>query len=262
MDCTETQKVHFGTHMLASEADDQWVSTLQWLNVANEEIAWTFFTREFLRKYFPEDIRGKEEIEFMELKHGDLSVTKYAAKFVELAKFYHHYSEATNEFSKCIKFENGLPLEIKKSIGYQQIHKFPELVNSFILYEEDNKAYYKIISEGKGKQHQNYGKPYNAPIDKGKHRVVDGKKTCGGGAPADVVYYKCGKPGLKSNACTWEEKRSFCCGKLYMRQLIVDIKRLYVLTIVKKDTSVLSVKIEVNSDRREIFCFSQDSNIQ
>ena len=42
----------------------------------------------------------------MELKQGDLSVTEYAAKFVELTKFYPH-SETTTEFSKCIKFENG-----------------------------------------------------------------------------------------------------------------------------------------------------------
>jgi len=37
-----------------------------------------------------------------------MSATEYAAKFVELAKFYPHYTPETAEFSKCIKFENGL----------------------------------------------------------------------------------------------------------------------------------------------------------
>ena len=45
-------------------------------------------------------------------------VTEYAAKFVELAKFYPHYSAETTEFSKCIKFENGLSSDIKTAIGY------------------------------------------------------------------------------------------------------------------------------------------------
>jgi len=59
------------------------------------------FRREFLNRYFPEDVRGKKEIEFLELKQGDISVTEYAAKFVELAKFYPHYTAEITEFSKC-----------------------------------------------------------------------------------------------------------------------------------------------------------------
>jgi len=50
-----------------------------------------------------------------------MSVTEYPAKFVELAKFYPHYTVGTAEFSKCIKFETGLRAEIKRAIGYQKI---------------------------------------------------------------------------------------------------------------------------------------------
>jgi len=32
-----------------------------------------------------------------------MSIMEYAAKFVELAKFYPHYTAETAEFSKCIK---------------------------------------------------------------------------------------------------------------------------------------------------------------
>ena len=45
-------------------------------------------------------------------------MTEYAAKFVELAKFYPHYTPKTTEFSKCIKFENGLRVEIKRVTPY------------------------------------------------------------------------------------------------------------------------------------------------
>jgi hypothetical protein len=171
MQCTDDQKVRFGTHMLAEEADDWWVSTQTTLEQEDEVITWTVFRREFLNRYFPEDVRGRKEIEFLELKQGNMSVTEYAAKFVELAQFYPHYTGDNAEFSKCIKFENGLRADIKRAIGYQQIRDFSALVSRCRIYEDDSKAHYKIVNERKSKQQQDRGKPYSAPADKGKQRV-------------------------------------------------------------------------------------------
>ncbi|XP_058762825.1 uncharacterized protein LOC131636201 [Vicia villosa] len=202
--------------MLAVEADDWWLETRQRLEVAGEEVTWAIFRREFLRKYFPEDVRGKKEIEFLELKQGSMSVTAYAAKFGELAKFYQHYDGPTGEFSKCIKFENGLHPEIKKAINYQKIRVFANLVDSCRIYEEDNIAHYKMISEKRNKNHQNRGKPYDAPVGKGKPEVDEGRqgqRSSGGDAPTNVTCFKCGKTGHKSNVCTTEVKRCFRCGK-------------------------------------------------
>ncbi|XP_050889042.1 uncharacterized protein LOC127094226 [Lathyrus oleraceus] len=151
-----------------------------------------------MTKYFPEDVRGKKEIEFLELMQGNLLVTEYASRFVELAKLYPHYSEATIKFSKCIKFENGLHPEIKQEIGYQQIRRFLESVNNSRIYKDDSKArptHYKGLSERRGKQNLNYGKPYNAPADKGKHRDANGKRPSGGGAPTPLKCYRCGDLG-------------------------------------------------------------------
>lgn len=68
MECAENQKVRFGTHMLAEEADDWWVATRTELEAEGGDITWEIFRERFLRKYFPEDVRGKKEIEFLELK--------------------------------------------------------------------------------------------------------------------------------------------------------------------------------------------------
>jgi hypothetical protein len=171
------------------------------------------FKREFLDRYFPEDVRGKKEIEFLELKQGDMSVTKYAAKFVELAKFYPHYTAETAEFSRCIKFENGLRAEIKRAIGYQKIRNFSELVSSCRIYEEDTKAYYKAVNERRPKSQRNCPKPYSAPADKGKQRVNDERRPRKKDTTAEVVCYTCGEKGHKSNACTGDVKRCFRCGK-------------------------------------------------
>lgn len=115
--------------MLFEEANDWWVSTRTELEAEGEEITQEIFRERFLRKFFPEDVRGKKEIEYLELKQGNMSVTKYAAKFVELSKYYTHYKYADREFSKCIKFESGLRPEIKQAIGYQRIRRFSDLVD-------------------------------------------------------------------------------------------------------------------------------------
>ncbi|XP_058727874.1 uncharacterized protein LOC131599593 [Vicia villosa] len=211
MDCTSAQKVRYGTHMLAKEADDWWLETRRRLEAHGEEITWIAFRMEFLRKYFPEDVRGKKEIEFLELKQGNKSVVEYAAKFGELAKFYQYYDGANGEFSKCIKFENGLRPEIKKAVSYQKIRIFVDLVDSCRIYEEDNNAHYRVINEERGKNQQSREKPYDA--GRGKQRVAHGHKTSGGDAPARVVCFKCGRPGHKSDVCTTDVKRCYRCGK-------------------------------------------------
>jgi len=168
--------VRFGTHMLAEEADDWWVSTQPILENGGGVVTWVVFRREFMNRYFSEDVHGKKEIKFVELKQGDMSVTEYAAKFVELAKFYPHYTPETTEFSNCIKFENGLRAKIKRAIGYQKICQFSELVSNCRIYEEDTKAHYKVMNERKSKSQQSRTKPYNAPADKGKQRATDERR--------------------------------------------------------------------------------------
>ncbi|XP_050897099.1 uncharacterized protein LOC127103906 [Lathyrus oleraceus] len=134
MNCSDAQKVQFGTHMLEKEAEDWWRNTI---------------------KIFDEDdVRGKKEIEFLELKQGNGTVVEYAAKFKELVKFCPHYNTANAERSKCLKFMNGLRPDIKKEKGYQQITRFSELVNKSMIYDEDSResvAHYKSLHDKKGK---------------------------------------------------------------------------------------------------------------
>jgi hypothetical protein len=83
-----------------------------------------------------------------------MSVLEYAAKFEELSRFWLYINATEAEVSKCLKFENGLRLEIKQFIGYQQIRQFSLVVTACIIYEDDNKArtnHYKATSEKKGR---------------------------------------------------------------------------------------------------------------
>ena len=119
MSCTDAQKVQFGTHKLEKEAEDQWNNTVQRFDEDGIEVTWALFRDAFLEKYFPEDVRGKKEVEFLELKQGNGTVADYAARFQELIKYFSHYNTANAERSKCLKFVNGLRPDIKKAIGYQ-----------------------------------------------------------------------------------------------------------------------------------------------
>ncbi|XP_073222361.1 uncharacterized protein [Cicer arietinum] len=102
----------------------------------------------FLIKYFPEDICNREEMEFVKLEQGNMSVAKYAAKFEELSRYYPLYVGEAGENSKCIKFEMGLR-----------------------IYDEDSraeKASYRNTGTMKDKRpmHHNRGKPYSFPPSK------------------------------------------------------------------------------------------------
>lgn len=66
-------------------------------------------------------MHNKKDIEFLKLKHENMIVVEYAAKFEDLVKFFPHYNGAAAEGSNLIKLESGLCLEIKQSIGYQEI---------------------------------------------------------------------------------------------------------------------------------------------
>jgi len=156
------------THMLAEEAEYWWENTRQRLEAASAAITWEGFREEFLGKYFPVDVRNKKEIEFLELKQGNMSVADYAAKFEELSRFCPNYNDVGAEGSKCVKFEGGLHPEIKQFIGYQEIHQFSMLVNKCRIYDEDSRArstYYKSINDKKSKG-QDRRKPYESSTDK------------------------------------------------------------------------------------------------
>ncbi|XP_058772200.1 uncharacterized protein LOC131646046 [Vicia villosa] len=150
MNCTDAQKVQFGTHKLEKEAEDWWNNTAQRFCDDGTVVTWEIFHEAFLEKYFPEDVRGKKEVEFLELKQGNGTVAVYAAKFEELIKFCPHYNTTNAEKSKCLKFVNGLRPDIKKAISYQQIARFSELVNKSRIYDEDSRdstAYFKSLNE-------------------------------------------------------------------------------------------------------------------
>ncbi|XP_057452620.1 uncharacterized protein LOC130744453 [Lotus japonicus] len=99
MNCTDAQKVQFGTHMLEKEVEDWWDSTVQRFEGDGMEITLDLFKGTFLVKYYLEDVRGKKEIEFLELNQGNGTVAEYDAK----SRIYDEESRESADQYKSLK---------------------------------------------------------------------------------------------------------------------------------------------------------------
>ncbi|XP_050914665.1 uncharacterized protein LOC127129553 [Lathyrus oleraceus] len=182
--------------MLEKEAKDLWRNTVKRFDEDGIEVTWELFRDAFLEKYFPKDVCGKKEIEFLELKQGNGTIADSAAKFEELIKFCPHYNTVNVEISKCLKFVNGLRPDIKNAMGCQQITRFSELVNKSRIYDEDSResvAHYKSYD--------------------GKKKAGDGKKPSEGGSHTPVKCFRCGVEGNRAPECPKGDMTCFKCGK-------------------------------------------------
>ncbi|XP_020208678.1 uncharacterized protein LOC109793625 [Cajanus cajan] len=69
------------------EAGIWWQGDLQRMIAASTQVNWENFKRLFLKKYFPQDVRHKKQVVFLELKQGEDFVAEYVTKFEELVRY-------------------------------------------------------------------------------------------------------------------------------------------------------------------------------
>ena len=210
------------------EAKYWWENTRQCLETKGQDVTWDVFKRVFLEKYFLEDVRNKKEMEFLELKQGNMTVAEYAAKFEELVRYFPHYQGRDGESSKCVKFLNGLRPEVKQAVNYQGVYQFPLLFNMCRIWDEDfgdRATYYRSIGPMRNKKNgpQHRGKPYSTPPKEYGNRH-DNQRTVArgfaGGSSSKpntfsthIICYRCGKSGHISSNCPDICITCFNCGQ-------------------------------------------------
>ncbi|KAL8147759.1 hypothetical protein AgCh_005176 [Apium graveolens] len=96
-------------------------------------VPWARFTELFLEKYFSDCLQSQMEMEFLELKQGDMRVTEYEAKFTELARIAPEYAAlviesdqrlaAKEQGEKKRKFESG-PTRSKSGITSRKFQRW------------------------------------------------------------------------------------------------------------------------------------------
>ncbi|XP_058740974.1 heat shock 70 kDa protein 4-like [Vicia villosa] len=104
------------------------------------EITWDIFKREFLRRYFPEDVRGRKEVEFLELVQGNMTVPEYAAKFVELEKYYVHYK---NDEAKEKTSGNKQDITITNINGRLLVEEIERMIREAKNFKAEDMKYMK-----------------------------------------------------------------------------------------------------------------------
>ncbi|XP_016173173.1 uncharacterized protein LOC107615641 [Arachis ipaensis] len=128
---------------------DNWIQTMERVLQAQQgtrrilqpddaAIPWEVFWTEFYKKYFPNSIRNAKELELMQLKQDQMSVTEYTSRFEELCRFSRICQGAPEDFAewKCIKYEGGLRSDILSFFAPMEIRVFSELVNKSRVAEE------------------------------------------------------------------------------------------------------------------------------
>jgi hypothetical protein len=140
--------------MLVEEVEYRWTNAKGRLEAGGEVVTWARFKSEFLRKYFPKDLRTKKEVEFLNLKQENLYVAEYAAKFEELSRFCPYINAEDAMVLKCVMFESGLRPDIYKFMCVQEIRDFDTLVHKCRMFDDAGKAranHYKAMHDKKEK---------------------------------------------------------------------------------------------------------------
>nr|KYP62372.1 hypothetical protein KK1_016904 [Cajanus cajan] len=179
-------------------------------------VDWDCFRRVFLGKYFPDSVRYAKEVEFMRLHQGSLSVSEYAMRFENLARFYSH---AISEAWRCRKFAEGLRHELKRVIVPMSIVEFLALVEKAKTVErlEGGGSSGKVARVQEGSSRSRRGGqqrgPYDRPVQSQREAVSRGPRpaTPQGGAQA-VRCYQCGGPHFVRDFPS-TQPRCFRCSK-------------------------------------------------
>ena len=140
-------RTEYASYFLKNEANFWWEST----RTLEKEgpVPLTRFTELFLGKYFPSCLANQMEVEFLELKQGDRSVTEYDIKFTELARLVPEY--VSTEGQRAKRFQQGLKPEIRSGVVALQLTTYTSVVQAALVLESDKKMAAKERGDHKRK---------------------------------------------------------------------------------------------------------------
>ena len=142
MNCKDEHKLLFAAYLLNGDAEYWWAGMQQQMENSEELVTWANFRARFLEKYFPDTARQDREAEFLALQQGDI-VQEYVNRFEHLARY---SSQNITEEWKCLKFERGLRLELKRVVTPLRGRRFPILVEQAKSVESLEKGHGSIVS--------------------------------------------------------------------------------------------------------------------
>ncbi|KAL8115441.1 hypothetical protein AgCh_022076 [Apium graveolens] len=184
---SEELKTDYASYFWKNDSNYWWESTRALEGEGH--ILWARFTELFLEKYFPDYLQSQMEMEFLELKQEDRSVTEYEANFTELGRIAPEYV----------------------------------IVQPALVIKSDQRLAAKEQGEKKRKFESGPARPSTTLVNSTPTRVsrpmID-CKTCekkhNGQYRENINYFKCGQKGHYSTECKSETQGVTCfsCGKV------------------------------------------------
>ncbi|XP_047320487.1 uncharacterized protein LOC124924501 [Impatiens glandulifera] len=114
LECNDKEKVFFAVYQLKGNARDWWKAERMTHEQDITVMSWNKFKDLFYDNYFPTRTRQQKEVEFVKLEQGSMTVSKYRAKFLELAKFAGRW--IGDEVGKTRKLVMGLQPRIRQIV--------------------------------------------------------------------------------------------------------------------------------------------------
>jgi hypothetical protein len=188
---------------------------------AADTITWVEFATQFRNYHIPAGLMKIKKKEFLSLKQGNMSVSEYHDKFIQLSRY--APDEVAKDERKQEHFIEGLNGPLQYALVAHTFPSFQRLIDKALTIEHkrvqlgDLKR--KAISQGQGSNsvRPRYSSPQGTPVrTSGGQRPTQhspqgtppirqttptGTPTKFSGQSAGTTCYKCGKTGHYANVC-------------------------------------------------------------
>ena len=190
--------VDFATYMFEGKAEE-------WLESQGDDydipsLSWDEFEALFKRSFIPENHRLRMIREFDDLVQGDMTVSQYHARFIELSRY--NPGAVADPMARCEKFRKNLRPRLRQMIASTASNNFLKLVDAAERAEAElNSTYGEYKGSGGSGKSRKMGKKDKVQGQGPQTSGSSGSSnSSGSGRFQPYACYTCGQTGhLKRN---------------------------------------------------------------